>query len=85
MRLKSIWLRLCRPRGKAGVGLWGFLWVFAGSGGPWRLSLGGVLIAFGKRKDSNTRFEIADLRRVWRQVDRQGPKSVPEITDSRAV
>ena len=60
--VESIWLRLCRPRGKAGVGFWGFLWVFAGSGGPWRWSLGGVLMAFGKR-------------RVPQRLPKNGPKS----------
>ena len=83
---QSIWLRLCRPRGKAGVCLWVFLWVVAGSGGPWRWSLGGVLMAFGKRKgrvSKTTRQEIC--ANIKEHGSKEGPKSGPEITDSRAV
>ena len=86
--LKSIWLRLCRPRGKAGVGLWGFLWVFAGSGGPWRWSLGGVLMAiaeFRKRLAGSKTTQQKLSVDFEENCSKKGPTRGPEIADPRAV
>ena len=86
---QSIWLRLCRPRGKAGVGLWGFL--RGAKKGPNRVQKEGLkshilgLFEFWKHpaRSKTTRQEICAT--IEEHGSKEGPKSGPEITDSRAV